>query len=66
MDRIPETLRQTLISNGYDQIDTLPNVPDLPRWAGVQTDCQLTGAQLNRIINALFPAPLPSGILLSQ
>jgi hypothetical protein len=64
MERIPQDLRQRLIQAGYDTVDALPNVRDTEDWNNVRVNCGFTDPQLNRVKNALFPAPtsqIPQG-----
>lgn len=65
MERIPEQLRQRLVQVGYDRIERLPNNAESSRWNDVRVDCGLSRPELKEVINALFPAPTPSGILYS-
>lgn len=61
MERIPEQLRRILIQAGYNRIEHLPNNPDSTRWNDVRNDCHFSRPEMNEVINALFPAPIPSG-----
>ena len=64
MERIPHELREKLAQAGYDSVEAFPNVASRSEWSHVQVDCGFTNPQLNKVINALFPAPNPSGISL--
>jgi hypothetical protein len=64
MERIPQQLHQRLIQAGYDSVEALPNEKSDARWKDVRSDCHFSGPELNKVINALFPAPTPSGISL--
>jgi hypothetical protein len=64
MERIPEQLHQRLIQAGYDSVEALPNEKSDARWNNVMTRCGFNDPELNKVINALFPAPTPSGISL--
>jgi len=58
MERIAdEGIRERLVAAGYRSIEDLPNVAVLDRWTAVQNDCspKLSNAELNRILNILFP-----------
>jgi hypothetical protein len=61
MERIAGQLRQRLIQAGYDRIERLPNEKNDLRWNDVRSDCELSRPEMNEVINALFPAPAPSG-----
>ena len=62
MERIPEQLRQRLVQDGYDRVERLPNIAVRTEWVDVKRDCGFSNPELNEVINALFPAPTPSGI----
>mmetsp|Transcript_15463 Transcript_15463/g.22709 ORF Transcript_15463/g.22709 Transcript_15463/m.22709 type:complete len:192 (-) Transcript_15463:135-710(-) len=58
MERIADKgIRERLVAAGYRSIEDLPNVAVLDRWTAVQNDCspKLSNAELNRILNILFP-----------
>ena len=63
MDRIPEALRERLIQAGYDSVESLPNEKNDLRWNNVMTQCAFSDPELNKVINALFPAPAVPGFL---
>ena len=63
MDNIPEQLRQRLIQADYDRVSRLPNEKNDPRWNHVMTRCGFSDPELNKVINALFPAK-PQGIFI--
>ena len=63
-DAIPTELKGKLITNGFINLDTLPNVRESGDWADVKTACSFTPAQLIQLKNYLFPSgkPPPSAL----
>lgn len=55
MELIPSHIRQKLATGGYDSIIALPNDKDENRWNRVQTCCGLEDAELDTVINIMFP-----------
>jgi hypothetical protein len=55
MDNIPVAIRTKLTAAGYVTIDTLPNSTMMERWYGIKCDCDLSGPELNQLMNTCFP-----------
>jgi hypothetical protein len=54
---LEEELVRKLVEAGFNHSNYLPNRLDHIDWRMVQSECGLTGPQLIRIKNVLFPPP---------
>ena len=57
MDDIPAELKNKLIEQGFNNLNTLPNVRESGDWNAVRTACNFSIPQLMALKNHLFAAP---------